>query len=312
MKRTLLVLIALLVCWGCTKEQATQGGPGASAVAPDGGVPLPVVNFAEIISQTMTAENPLTLQFATESGESRPDLLNIVWYVDGNPVDGVKGNLLETQNFRKGSKVEAEITPTDGKRMGTPFRAKPVIVRNTPPVVNSATLRPVPAFAGDVISIAAEGSDRDGDTVTFEVQWLVNNANMTGNDKGQLDTTGLKKKDSIAAMVTPYDGEDRGTPYSSSYLSISNRNPDITSVPPETLQDGVYVYTVVAKDLDGDTVTYSLVTAPAGMTIDKNSGAIRWQPPVGEPRQQLSVKIAADDGDGGMAYQEFSMNLEMR
>lgn len=312
MKRRLLMLVVLVVCWGCTKEQATQGGPGASGASPEGGLPLQVVNFAEILSQTMTSEYPMALQFATASGESRPELFIIKWYVDGNAVDGVNGVALEPQNFRKGSKVEAEITPTDGKRMGVPFRAKAVIVKNTPPVVTSASLRPVPAFAGDAVSVAAEGTDRDGDTVIFEVQWMVNSAGVAGNDKGQLDTTGLKKKDRIAAMVTPYDGEDRGTPYPSSYLSLSNRSPDITSVPPSGLQDGIYVYPVAAKDLDGDTVTFSLVAAPAGMTIDRSAGVLRWQPPAGEPRQQFTVKIAADDGDGGVAYQEFSMSLDMR
>ena len=59
-------------------------------------------------------------------------------------------------------------------------------------------------------------------------------------------------------------------------------------------------------------VTFSLVTAPAGMTIDKNTGLIRWQPPLGEPRQQLSAKIAVADGDGGVMYQEISVDLEMK
>jgi len=311
-KRILLVLITLLVCWSCTKEQSTQGGPGASGAATDGGLPLPVVNYAEILSQTMTSESPLTLQFTTASGVTRPDLFIITWYVDGTVVEGAKGNVLEPQNFRKGSKVEAEITPTDGKVLGAPFRAKDMVVKNTPPVVTAAALRPVPAFAGDTLFVAAEGIDRDGDKITYEVQWLVNNANAAENDKGQLETTGFKKNDRITAMVTPYDGEDRGTPYPSTYLTLSNRNPDITSVPPEGLQDGVYVYQVVAKDLDGDPVTFSLVTAPAGMTIDKNSGLIRWQPPVSESRQQMSVKIAANDGDGGVVYQEYSVVLDVK
>jgi hypothetical protein len=227
-------------------------------------------------------------------------------------VEGVTGNFLEPQNFKKGSKVEAEIIPTDGKRTGAPFRAKPVIVKNTLPTVTSAALRPVPAFVGDMLSVDAAGGDRDNDTVTFEVQWMVNNANVSGNEKGQLDTSGLKKKDRITAMVTPFDGEDRGQTQPTNYLMLSNRNPDILSQPPSALQDGIYVYQVVAKDQDGDPLTYGLVTAPSGMTIDRNSGLIRWQPPVGEKQQQLSVKISVDDGDGGMAYQEFTINLEMR
>ena len=100
-------------------------------------------------------------------------------------------------------------------------------------------------------------------------------------------------------------------PRGAAYLTLSNRNPDITSQPPSGLQNGTYVYQVVAQDLDGDALVYSLVTAPSGMTIDRNSGLVSWQPPAGE-KQQLSVKLSADDGDGGVAFQEFTINLEMR
>jgi hypothetical protein len=304
-----MILVILVVCWGCTKENAAPVGQGASS---DDGQQLPVVSYAEIMTPNAASDTPMTLQFATGNLEGRSELFKITWYVDGTAVEGVNGNLLEPQNFKKGSKVEAEIIPTDGKRSGAPFRAKPVIVKNTPPTVTSAALRPVPAFVGDMLSVDAAGSDRDNDTVTFEVQWMVNNANMSGNEKSQLDTSGLKKKDRITAMVTPFDGENRGQIQPTNYLTLSNRNPDITSQPSSTLQDGTYVYQVVAKDLDGDPLTYSLATAPSGMTIDRNSGLIRWQPPVGEKQQQLSVKITVDDGDGGVAFQEFTINLEMR
>jgi hypothetical protein len=308
-KRLFMILVTLVVCWGCTKENNIPVGQGAS---PDGSQQLPVVNYAEIITPNAASDTPMTLQFTTESQESRLELFKITWYVDGTAVEGVNGNLLEPQNFKKGSQVEAEIIPNDGKRSGAPFRTKPVIVKNTPPTATSAALRPIPAFVGDMLSVDAAGSDRDNDTVTFEIQWMINNTNASGNEKGQLDTSGLKKKDRITAMVTPFDGENRGQTYPTNYLTLSNRNPDITSQPPSALQDGTYVYQVVAKDLDGDPLTYSLAAAPNGMTIDRNSGLIRWQPPVGEKQQQLSVKISVDDGDGGVTYQEFTINLEMR
>lgn len=309
MKRTILILLTIVVCWGCTKDADTPVGPGAS---PDGEQQLPVVSFAEILTPNSTSDTPMTVRFTAQGLEGRQELFRITWYVDGNAVEDVKGIVLEPGNFKKGSRVEAEILPTDGKRTGAPFRTNPVIVKNTPPAITSASLRPVPAFAGDVLFVEATGSDKDNDAVTFDVQWTVNNANVSGNEKGQLDTSGLKKKDRITALVTPFDGEDRGPMLPTNYITLSNRNPDITSQPPSVLQDGMYVYQVIAKDLDGDALTYSLLAAPAGMTIDGNSGLVRWQPPVGEKQQQLSVKLSADDGDGGVVYQEFTINVEMR
>src|SRR5262249_21145636 len=40
-----------------------------------------------------------------------------------------------------------------------------------------------------------------------------------------------------------------------------------------------YTYQVVAHDADNDPLTYSLTTAPAGMTIDPSVGLIGWTPP---------------------------------
>ena len=308
MKRLLAVLMLVALCWGCSKEQGrpvTSGGPG-------GGVPLPVLSSAAIVTSDPISANPLSLQFATDSGEARMEFFTFKWYVDGTAVDGVNTNVLEPERFRKGSKVEAEVIATDGTRMGPPFRTRPVTIKNSPPAVTSANIQPVPAFAGDVLSVSASGSDRDNDTVKFEVQWLVNGASAAGNEQGQLSTAGMKKKDRITAMVTPFDGEDHGTPEPTNYLVLSNRNPDITSAPPSGLQNGTLTYQVVAKDEDGDTITYSLVAGPPGMTIDKNTGLIKWDAPIVQAKEQITVKIAADDGDGGVVYQEFSMTLEMR
>jgi hypothetical protein len=38
------------------------------------------------------------------------------------------------------------------------------------------------------------------------------------------------------------------------------------------LADGVYLYQVAAKDPDGDKLTYSLLKAPQGMTINPSTG----------------------------------------
>src|SRR5205085_8347530 len=41
---------------------------------------------------------------------------------------------------------------------------------------------------------------------------------------------------------------------------------------------GQYAYDADATDVDGDTLTYSLGTAPSGATIDPATGVVRWTP----------------------------------
>lgn len=55
-----------------------------------------------------------------------------------------------------------------------------------------------------------------------------------------------------------------------------NDPPLIITVPPSTLQSGVFEYDVDAIDADGDVLTYSLQTAPAEMTIDAQTGLVSW------------------------------------
>jgi hypothetical protein len=66
---------------------------------------------------------------------------------------------------------------------------------------------------------------------------------------------------------------------------------------------GAYAYLVRATDPDGDPLTYSLVTAPAGMSIDA-TGLVRWSPAA---TGSYPVTIRVDDGRGGSAEQSYSV-----
>ena len=58
-----------------------------------------------------------------------------------------------------------------------------------------------------------------------------------------------------------------------------NDAPVITSVPNTSATEAVaYSYAVTASDVEGDTLTWSLTEAPAGMEIDADTGVIRWTP----------------------------------
>jgi hypothetical protein len=69
-----------------------------------------------------------------------------------------------------------------------------------------------------------------------------------------------------------------------------------------------YEYVVQATDVDGDTVTYGLETGPPGMTIDKSSGQVIWKVMPGVPGTHR-VKVTAEDGQGGIAWQEFELSI---
>jgi len=80
--------------------------------------------------------------------------------------------------------------------------------------------------------------------------------------------------------------------------SISiNKPPVITSTPVTTAKVGVeYSYNVFATDPNGDSLTYSLLAFPNGMTINSSTGLITWIPTNNQVRE-YEVEIEVSDGE---------------
>ena len=55
--------------------------------------------------------------------------------------------------------------------------------------------------------------------------------------------------------------------------------------------------TVEASDPDGDTLSYYLTQAPTGLSIDRSTGAISWQPTNEQAGSNL-VEVQVLDGKG--------------
>jgi RNA polymerase sigma factor (sigma-70 family) len=65
-----------------------------------------------------------------------------------------------------------------------------------------------------------------------------------------------------------------------------------------------YVYEAAVEDPDGDSVTFDLVQAPAGMTVDPQSGVVYWVPGPTQIGRHM-VALRANDSYGGTAVQRF-------
>jgi hypothetical protein len=85
-----------------------------------------------------------------------------------------------------------------------------------------------------------------------------------------------------------------------------NRAPAFSSTPITEGDEGVqYVYQAVAADPDGDSLTYRLTSAPAGMTISA-TGVVNWIPGSAQVGPQ-NVDVEVSDGRGGTAHQPFAI-----
>ena len=141
--------------------------------------------------------------------------------------------------------------------------------------------------------LAAGPAGMSVDPVTGRISWT-----PTGTELGAFDVA-----------VTASDGRG-GTSVQRFTVTSSepppNRPPVFTSTPVvEAVPGQTFLYVAVAADADGDPVTYRLSgVPPTGVTIDKQTGEIRWVPTEAQVGNR-QVSVVAEDGRGGSATQTF-------
>jgi hypothetical protein len=229
------------------------------------------------------------------------------WQIDGRPVPGEEREI-DLVGASKGSAIEVVAIPNDGKVDGAPARAEVVVV-DRPPTLTGVGVDPsskVPP--GDPVTAVAQAHDPDGDRVTFEYAWQVNGEPVSG--RGNLfSTEGLAQGDRIRVVVVASDGANRSDPMTSVEVTVGSAHPEITSSPPGMDAGGVFRYTVVAVDPDGDRrLRFRLAEAPDGMRIDEIYGEIVWKP----RRDQAGVHpvaIEVQDSSGLTTTQKFSVTV---
>ncbi|MBI5657568.1 MAG: putative Ig domain-containing protein, partial [Geobacter sp.] len=161
-----------------------------------------------------------------------------------------------------------------------------------------------------IITVTGGGQPVPGVTVGFSVDdptkvILSAAAAVTGADgRVVLNVTGGKNgSTTIRASVLALGSIEES-------VTVIGISPMITSVPVlEVAAGSTYNYDVDATDPNGDALTYSLLSAPAGMVIDPNTGVITWTPPVGQPQTGNDVTVQASDPAGHTDTQSFSIYI---
>lgn len=315
--------LSLAAATACSKNEKTAAtGPAAetatganqtpvSAASAEGGAPE--FASASLYPEKPTAVTQLIAQYALRDPAAAGNYsLVFRWVVDNVAAQEGPVGTLDPGKYVKGSVVYAEITPSNQWGAGATVKTNAVTIGNLPPTVSSVRIGPIDPPAGALLTAAAEGADPDGDKVVFTYQWHVNGKPITEWAKSaEFSSKGLRKKDMVYAVARPSDDVTTGEIKASDVMVLANSAPLIGSVPPYDLQNGSYRYQVKASDPDGDRLSFRLLKAPSGMTIDAATGLIEWKIPAAQPeRQEVAIKLQVDDGDGGTADQEYSIILE--
>jgi RHS repeat-associated protein len=180
---------------------------------------------------------------------------------------------------------------------------------NTPPVITSVPTGPAVVGAPWLYQVLAQDAENDPltynldagpaemtlDPVTHQVTWTPSSAQVGSQH----------------VAITVSDGRGGSTTQSFDLPVVATAPddpPSITSTPRTNIRLGdTYQYAVLASDPNGDPLTFSLPTAPGGMTIDP-AGLVTWQPTSAQFGSN-QVQVRVDDGRGGFATQTFTINV---
>src|SRR5690606_15375091 len=163
-------------------------------------------------------------------------------------------------------------------------------------------------------ALTLNATDADSATLTWSVFTAATNgtavASGTGNSQAIQYTPNADYAGSDSFVIRVSDGTLSDDITVNVTIESVNDAPTITSTAITSATEGqAYQYTATADDSDGDTLNWSLTTAPAGMTIDATSGVIDWLPGEGGATAwNENVTVEASDGTD-TATQSFSISV---
>ena len=185
------------------------------------------------------------------------------------------------------------------------------VVANTnraPVVTNPGSLG---AAEGDPVTLAMQATDADGDTLTWSATGLPTGLSIdpaSGVISGTITYTANASSPFSVSVRSTDDGSPNryGEAAFDWTITNTNRPPTVADPGPQTDAEGTAVSLAVAgSDPDGDTVSWSAVGMPAGLSIDPASGVISGTIAyTASPGSPYLVTVRATDDGSPSRYDE--------
>ncbi len=107
--------------------------------------------------------------------------------------------------------------------------------------------------------------------------------------------------------ITVITASSSGRHYFPLRVRALNEIPIVTTSPDTTAnEDELYSYSIQTADANSDTLSFTLITGPEGMTVDSATGIVQWTPTQSDVGStSISVRIA--DGNGGENLHNYTL-----
>lgn len=292
----MLILAFFLVQCGSKEEEV-----GVAGNAP------PEIKNITLLPLNPTLESEITARILSSDPDGDPITYTVKWFVNGEEIG--EGMSLAYDEIKKGDRIFADVTPYDGKVYGKKMRSGEITVGGMPPRILSLSIIPeIVDVTTPQVVLEALFEDPDGDSAQLLVHWLVNDEVVADTSPVlQLSSLGLKKSDFIAGAAFVDDGEHRSEAFTFS-ITVANAPPvfrtKIDSVKCST--DSVY-YPLPIFDPDGDPLTFEILDAPSGISVDDQQGIIYG---AAGALEAFEVAVRATDSEGAYLDARFTLTAK--
>ena len=146
---------------------------------------------------------------------------------------------------------------------------------NSPPVITAVNILPEKPNKESELNLSIQSQDPDGDSVTYQFQWIRNDKEIIGENKNTLKSGNFRKGELIQVRVTPSDGKINGTPFLSAPVKILNSLPVIQEVwiePKVAYVTERLKANVKSSDPDRDFIYYTYQWEKNGVVLNEERG----------------------------------------
>lgn len=284
--------------------------------------PRAASNNSPTISGTPPSSLTVGMSYSFTPTASDPDGDSLAFSIVNRPAwatfDNATGTLSGTpQSGDEGSYANITISVSDGQLSASlrPFSitVNPPVMGNSAPSISGTPFTTV--TAGTSYSFTPSAFDADGDPLLFGIQNIPGWAafdNTTGTLSGVPQPSDEGTSSGIIISVTDGMAFASLPGFSLTVISAtgSNRAPVIFGNPKSSADVGAqYVFTPMASDPDGDTLTFSILNRPTWATFDGATGTLSGTPASTDVGTTANITISVNDGELTATLPNFSITV---
>ncbi len=195
--------------------------------------------------------------------------------------------------------------------VGTKIFSNILEVLNNPPTKPNVTISPDnPKTIDDFQVIAYNATDIEDEPIHYYYEWYKNNELQPELITDYVDANYTFKNEQWKCVVTPNDGNDNGTS-AEVEITIQNTPPEILDQEDLTAQVGIpFELKLNASDVDDDLsdLTWTLHSIIDFLTLEPGTGILTGIPTL-DDLGYFFINISVDDGDGGIDWLQFMLNV---